>query len=103
MTSRDIEKRPVLGNGFQAYLQLALSFSLLTMKFSLVALTLASSAAASTCSVADADKRDCGSYASDQASCEASGCCWSPAGEGSSTPWCFHAEGDATTVDAAAL
>jgi alpha-glucosidase (family GH31 glycosyl hydrolase) len=43
----------------------------------------------STCSVSDGDKVDCGFVGVDQGQCEAKGCCWSPAGQNSATPWCF--------------
>ena len=39
----------------------------------LVGAALVATAQALSCSIADADKRDCGTFASDQASCEASG------------------------------
>lgn len=35
-------------------------------------------------------KIGCGHTGTQQAACEASGCCWQPAEEGSETPWCYH-------------
>eukprot|EP01064_Diplonema_japonicum_P019245 TRINITY_DN2793_c0_g1_i2.p1 TRINITY_DN2793_c0_g1~~TRINITY_DN2793_c0_g1_i2.p1 ORF type:complete len:514 (+),score=174.76 TRINITY_DN2793_c0_g1_i2:80-1543(+) len=45
------------------------------------------------CSVPDADRVDCGHIGTNQQQCEASGCCWSPAGMGSQDPWCFFPAG----------
>lgn len=44
-----------------------------------------------TCAVSDSAKVDCGYAGIDQGGCEAKGCCWSPAGQNSATPWCFYA------------
>lgn len=44
----------------------------------------------SSCAVPDYSKSDCGYWGIDQGACEAKGCCWSPAGTNSQTPWCFH-------------
>ena len=47
-----------------------------------------------TCSsIADPDKVDCGIVGSTQSTCQAKGCCWSPASSGSSAPWCFFKKG----------
>lgn len=35
-------------------------------------------------------KSDCGFVGIDQPGCESKGCCWKPAGSGSSDPWCFY-------------
>lgn len=43
------------------------------------------------CVVDDFDKADCGHGSED--SCAAVGCCWKPAGQGSSTPWCYYKAG----------
>ena len=40
--------------------------------------------------VLDPLKVDCGVPGINQQQCEANGCCWSPAPNGSSTPWCFY-------------
>lgn len=50
----------------------------------------------SSCSVEDGQKVDCGYVGTSQSSCESSGCCWSPAGENSQTPWCYKATGSST-------
>jgi len=42
------------------------------------------------CYMAESERRDCGGYGSTETSCEADGCCWKPAGQGSATPWCFQ-------------
>jgi alpha-glucosidase (family GH31 glycosyl hydrolase) len=42
------------------------------------------------CAVSDSDKIDCGFAGIDQNGCESNGCCWSPAGENSDTPWCYN-------------
>lgn len=42
------------------------------------------------CDLPEASRVDCGDYGTQQPGCEASGCCWQPAGEGSKTPWCYH-------------
>jgi alpha-D-xyloside xylohydrolase len=44
-----------------------------------------------TCAVSDSAKVDCGYAGIDQGACESKGCCWSPAGQNSATPWCFNA------------
>ena len=43
------------------------------------------------CKVDDYDKADCKAGAED--GCNAKGCCWKPAGQGSDTPWCFYKAG----------
>jgi len=45
---------------------------------------------ADRCNVPEASKIDCGREGSKQQDCEASNCCWQPAGEHSKTPWCYH-------------
>jgi hypothetical protein len=50
------------------------------------------------CDLSDSDKRDCGHTGSQQGDCEANGCCWKPAGEGSNTPWCFWPKASHLTV-----
>eukprot|EP01031_Cornospumella_fuschlensis_P026474 gene26474-31996_t len=52
---------------------------------------LAEAVSSSTCTVSDSAKVDCGYAGIDQSGCEAKGCCWSPAGQNSATPWCFYA------------
>jgi len=42
------------------------------------------------CEIDESLRGDCGFVGSNQQSCEADGCCWKPAGEGSNTPWCYH-------------
>jgi len=42
------------------------------------------------CDIDEPFRSECGFYGSQQSDCEAGGCCWKPAGEGSNTPWCFH-------------
>jgi len=42
------------------------------------------------CSLPDYKKQDCGFVGIDQNGCEQKGCCWVPAGDNSSTPWCFN-------------
>ena len=49
----------------------------------------ATTTAAQCGGVSDAEKVDCGYTGIDQAGCESKGCCWSPAGTNSATPWCF--------------
>eukprot|EP01038_Epipyxis_sp_PR26KG_P009449 gene9449-12733_t len=49
------------------------------------------SASASTCAVSDSAKVDCGYAGITQDGCQSKGCCWSPAGQNSVTPWCFNA------------
>eukprot|EP00933_Yihiella_yeosuensis_P082624 TRINITY_DN9656_c0_g8_i1.p1 TRINITY_DN9656_c0_g8~~TRINITY_DN9656_c0_g8_i1.p1 ORF type:complete len:521 (+),score=133.04 TRINITY_DN9656_c0_g8_i1:65-1627(+) len=48
-----------------------------------------------TCAVNPGDRKDCGHMGSTQSDCEASGCCWRPAVEGSDgdAPWCFYSQG----------
>lgn len=45
------------------------------------------------CKIPESARVDCGHAGTQQTDCEASGCCWQPAGEGSSVPWCFHPSG----------
>jgi alpha-glucosidase (family GH31 glycosyl hydrolase) len=62
--------------------------------FSAVVATVACNSLAkygSTCAVSDSAKVDCGYAGIDQGGCESKGCCWSPAGDNSATPWCFYA------------
>jgi len=42
------------------------------------------------CDVPLSSKVDCGKWGIQQQDCEAWGCCWQPAGEGSITPWCYY-------------
>lgn len=46
----------------------------------------------SSCAISDSSKVDCGYFGIDQYGCESKGCCWSPAGSNSNTPWCFYAQ-----------
>jgi alpha-glucosidase (family GH31 glycosyl hydrolase) len=49
---------------------------------------------ADTCvDVADVDKQDCGYVGVDEQQCLSSNCCWNPAGEDSTIPWCFKKAG----------
>ena len=42
----------------------------------------------SSCDLSDTQKTDCGmDIGRDQSTCEAGGCCWKPAGDGSAVPW----------------
>jgi glucoamylase len=50
-----------------------------------------------SCAVADYDKTDCKQMSED--TCNQAGCCWKPAGEGSSTPWCYFKKGQGPTVN----
>lgn len=43
-----------------------------------------------SCSIEDSQKIDCGYAGIDESACVAKSCCWSPAGDNSSTPWCFN-------------
>merc|ERR1711957_960832 len=45
---------------------------------------------ADRCNMPESSKIDCGHGATKHCDCEASGCCWHPAGEGSKTPWCYR-------------
>lgn len=47
---------------------------------------------AQSCSVSNADKKDCGFIGIDQAGCLQKSCCWSPQSDGSSTPWCYYSD-----------
>lgn len=42
------------------------------------------------CNIANSTKIDCGYSGINQEGCNDNGCCWVPAGQGSSTPWCFY-------------
>merc|ERR1711998_723263 len=53
---------------------------------------------ADRCNMPDSSKTDCGDSGTKQSDCEASGCCWQPAGEGSKTPWFFHPSDAQVTV-----
>lgn len=65
-------------------------FALIVAIVSIAAIVLASAKLTAQCGgVDDFDKIDCGISGTTQEDCEQSGCCWSPAGEGSSTPWCY--------------
>lgn len=44
-----------------------------------------------TCAVGDSAKMDCGYAGIDENGCLSKGCCWSPAGQNSATPWCYYA------------
>jgi len=57
---------------------------------SLFVWSLTSSVWASTCSIDNSQKVDCGHTGTQQADCEASGCCWVPAEQNSAVPWCFY-------------
>jgi len=49
------------------------------------------------CEIANVDKWDCGIVGTNQAMCEADGCCWEPASVANGTrdtPWCFHSTDD---------
>ncbi len=46
----------------------------------------------SSCAIADSSKVDCGYFGIDQYGCESKGCCWSPSGSNSATPWCFYSQ-----------
>jgi len=46
------------------------------------------------CEVLPENRQDCGHTGTQESDCEASGCCWTPAGEGSSVPWCYHPKGN---------
>ena len=52
--------------------------------------------AQSSCSVSNADKKDCGYAGIDESGCLQKSCCWVPQSQGSSTPWCFYAVDDGT-------
>ena len=39
--------------------------------------------------VVDSDKVDCGYDGIDEDQCLSEGCCWSPEGQNSQTPWCY--------------
>jgi len=49
-----------------------------------------------SCAVNDYDKADCKQMSEDE--CNQAGCCWSPAGEGSVTPWCYFKKGQGPVV-----
>jgi glucoamylase len=51
-------------------------------------------ASALQCDLDASARTDCGELASDQTTCEASGCCWDPLDDGVSGPWCFYSKGD---------
>jgi len=57
--------------------------------------------AQSTCSVSNADKKDCGYAGINETGCLQKSCCWDPRSQGSSTPWCFYADdsGGSTTYN----
>jgi len=55
--------------------------------------TVAVAVAGNECNVPTDQRKDCGYSGTKQSDCEASGCCWVPAGEGSSIPWCFFKAG----------
>lgn len=50
------------------------------------------------CSVSNSSKIDCGYSGIDQDGCNSKGCCWVPAGQGSSIPWCFYGTNYSTSV-----
>jgi alpha-D-xyloside xylohydrolase len=70
------------------------------MIYSVAALTfLATSVAAGdSCVAGDAQKIDCGYAGIDHSACDSKGCCWSPAGENSTVPWCFYKVADDDAV-----
>lgn len=57
----------------------------------------------SSCAVSDSDKKDCGYTGINESSCLSKGCCWSPAGENSATPWCYFSEASATGYSLSAI
>jgi alpha-glucosidase (family GH31 glycosyl hydrolase) len=64
------------------------------MRSSAILLASIAYATASTCAVDNAKKVDCGFAGITSDACVAKGCCWSPAGDNSATPWCFNAGED---------
>jgi len=54
-----------------------------------------------SCAVDDYDKADCQKMSEDE--CNQAGCCWKPAGEGSSTPWCYFKKGQGPKVNHCSL
>lgn len=46
--------------------------------------------AGNTCAISDSEKKDCGYAGIDESSCLAKGCCWTPSGWNSQTPWCYY-------------
>jgi len=60
-------------------------------KLALLALVVAVIAAQS-CTLSDAQKRDCGYIGINQQQCEGKGCCWKPAGneQRNDVPWCYY-------------
>jgi len=62
-----------------------------TLAAKLLALSGLASAVSDTCDVSESSRSDCGQVGTDQSSCEASGCCWSPVDPNPDNyPWCFH-------------
>jgi len=70
----------------------SLSFALSLLPLLLLLLLLCQLHAQSSCSVSNADKKDCGYAGIDETGCLQKSCCWDPQSQGSSTPWCFYAD-----------
>ena len=52
---------------------------------------LVSTFAQDKCAVSSEDKVDCGQMGTNQAQCEAAGCCWQPVDPNpSNLPWCYY-------------
>lgn len=51
-----------------------------------------------SCSINNSSKIDCGYSGIDQSGCNSKGCCWVPAGQGSSIPWCFYGSNYTTNI-----
>jgi hypothetical protein len=66
---------------------------------SLVVATAVSLAYGQNCLLNDDEKKDCGFAGIDSTACVAKGCCWSPAGQNSATPWCFYGSSDTSTYE----
>ena len=63
-----------------------------------VTLFVAYSYAQSACDIDNSKKVDCGYSGIDQSGCNAKGCCWVPAYQGSSIPWCFYGSNHSGSV-----
>jgi hypothetical protein len=50
-----------------------------------------------SCLLDDTDKVDCGYPGIDSTSCLSKGCCWTPAGDNSATPWCFYGSAEVSS------
>jgi len=64
----------------------------------LVSLLLVSVAFGQSCNINNSQKIDCGYSGITEQQCNSKGCCWVPAGQGSSTPWCFYGSNYTTNV-----